>query len=79
MDLLVDQGGDVAVVDFLLLVGQHLERLEDGLQLLAGEVIAQRLGAIGQGGAAAVLAQHQVGLGEADVLGPHDLVGACAP
>ena len=45
------------------------------LQLLAGEMIAQRLGAIGQGRPAAVLAQHQVGLGEADVLGPHDLVG----
>ena len=39
-------------------------------------MIAQCLGAIGQGGAAAVLAQHQIGLGQAHVLGPHDLVGA---
>ena len=29
----------------------------------------------GQGGAAAVLAQHELGGGKADVLGPHDLVG----
>ena len=79
MDLLLDEGDDVAVVDVLLLVGQHLELLEDRLQLLVGEVVAQGLGAVGQGGAAAVLAEHQVGLGEADVLGPHDLVGASAP
>ena len=29
VDLLLDQGGDVGVVDFLLLVGQELELLED--------------------------------------------------
>ena len=34
-NLLLDQGGDVAVVDFLLLVGQLLELVEDRLQLLA--------------------------------------------
>ena len=76
---LLDQGGDVGVVDFLLLVGQLLELVEHRLQLLVGEVVAQRLGPVGQRGPAAVLAQHQVGLREADVLGPHDLVGASAP
>ena len=43
--------------------------------LLAGEAVAHGLGAVGQGGPAAVLAQHQVAHREADVLGPHDLVG----
>ena len=72
---LFDQRGDVGVVDFLLLVGQLLELVEHLLQLLAGEVVAERLGAVGQRGPAAVLAEHQVGLREADVLGPHDFVG----
>ena len=40
-NLLFAQRGNVAVVDFLLLVGQLLELLEHGLQLLAGEMIAR--------------------------------------
>ena len=34
-DLLLDQGRDVGVVDFFLLVGQDLELLEDRVELLA--------------------------------------------
>ena len=64
VNLLLDQGDDVAVVDFLLLVGQLLEFVEHGLQLLARQLIAQSLGPIGQRGPAAVLAQHQIGLRE---------------
>ena len=79
VQLLLDQGDDVAVVDFLLLVGQLFELVEHGLQLLAGELVAQRRGAVRQGRAAAVLAQHQVGRLEADVLGPHDFVRRAAP
>ena len=71
---LFDQRGDVGVVDFLLLVGQLLELVEHLLQLLAREVVAERLGPIGQRGPAAVFAEHQVGLREADVLRPHDFV-----
>ena len=67
---------DIAVVDFLFLVGQHFELLEDGLQLLAGEMVAERLGPIGERRPAAVFAEHEIGLGEADVLGPHDFVGS---
>ena len=37
VDLLLDQRGDVGVVDLLLLVGQDLELLEDRVELLAGE------------------------------------------
>ena len=39
-------------------------------------MIAQVRDALPQGVPAAVLAQHQVGLRQADVLGVHDLVGA---
>ena len=35
VDLLLDQGGDVGVVDLLLLVGQDFELLEDDVELLA--------------------------------------------
>ena len=62
VNLLLDQGDDVAVVDLLLLVGQLLELVEHRLQLLAGQVVAQGLGPVGERGPAAVLAQHQVGL-----------------
>ena len=79
VDLRLGQGLDVGVVDLLLAVGQHLEALEHLLQLLVVEMIAQIADALAQGVPAAVLAQHQFRLGEADVLGLHDLVGACAP
>ena len=50
-----------------------LERISNE-KLLTSEVVAERPGAVGQGGAAAVFAQHEVGFGEPDVFGPHDLV-----
>ena len=75
MHLFADKGHDVGVVDFLLLVGQNLERLEQAAELFAAEFEAQGLGAVGQGGTPAVLAQHQVAHREAHVLGMHDLVG----
>ena len=70
---------DVGVVDHLLAVGQRLEAVEDLLQLVLVEVVAQVEHALPQGVPAAVLAQHQFGLRQADVLGVHDLVGRAAP
>ena len=75
VNLLLHECGDVGVVNLLLLIGQGFELLEDGVELLAGEGVAHRLGAIGQRRPAAVLAHHQVAGREADVLGMHDLVG----
>ena len=68
MDLRLGQRLDVGVVDHLLAVGQRLEAVEDLLQLLVVEVIAQVEHALPQGVPAAVLAQHQLGLRQADVL-----------
>jgi hypothetical protein len=44
------------------------------MQLIVIEMVAQFGDAVAQGGAPAVLAQHQVGLWDADILGRHDLV-----
>ena len=46
--LLLHQGGNVGVVDLLLLVGQDLEHLEDLPHLLRGQRVAQGLDAGGQ-------------------------------
>ena len=75
LDVLLDQDDQVLVVDLLLLVGQRLEVVEQGLELLVVQVVAQLGHAVAQGVAAGVLAQDQVGLGDADLLGTHDLVG----
>ena len=68
MDLRLGQRLDVGVVDHLLAIGQRLEAVEHLLQLLLVEVIAQVADALPQGVPAAVLAQHQLGLRQADVL-----------
>ena len=73
--VLLDQDRQVLVVDFLLLVGQGLEVVEEGLELLLVQGKAQLGHPVAEGVAAGVLAQDQVGAGNADVLGPHDLVG----
>ena len=75
LDVLLDQDDQVLVVDFLLLVGQRLEVVEQDLELLLVQVVAQLVDPVAQGVAAGVLAQDQVGLGDADLLGTHDLVG----
>ena len=53
VNLLFDQGSNIAVVDVLLFVGQPLESLEDVLQLLGRQMKTQRASSIGQGGSAA--------------------------
>ncbi len=66
---------EVLVVDFLLLVGQCLEVVEQGFELLIGERVAHLGDPLPQGVAARVLAQDQVGPRHADVFWTHDLVG----
>ena len=51
---------DVAVVEFLLLVGQRLELLEHARELDIVELEAEFLDALAQRMPAAVLAEHQV-------------------
>ena len=63
LDVLLDQDDQVLVVDFLLLVGQRLEVVEQGLELLVGQRVAQLGHPVAQGVAAGVLAQDEVGLG----------------
>ena len=67
------QGDQVVVVDFLLGIGQRLEPHEDIRQLVVGQFEPQvpQLGP--QGGAARMLAHHQIGFGQADIGGAHDL------
>ena len=57
-----------------IVVGQILELIEHRFKLIGVEVISERFDAVGQRRAAAMLAQNQVRLSEADVLRPHDLV-----
>ena len=73
---LLAEGGDVAVVNLLLAVGEQLELVEHGLELLGVEFVAKGLGPVGERRPAAVLAEHEVGLLESHVFRPHDLVGA---
>ena len=75
MDFGFRQRFDVGVVDFLLAICQLLELLEDALELILVQVVAQILHAVAERVPATVLAQHQLRAGQADVLGPHDLVG----
>ena len=75
-ELLLAERRDVAVVDLLLAVGEQLEPLEDRLQLLRSELVAERLRPVGERGPATVLAKHEVGAFEPHVLRPHDFVGA---
>ncbi len=69
------QGFQIGVVDFLFLVCQRLERSEHLVGLGVVERIAHARQPVFQGVAAAVLAEHQFRLGDADILGMHDLVG----
>ena len=61
--------------DLLLLVGHVLEAAEGLVELLVGELVAELGQARAQRVPAAVLAEHEVALGEADVGGLHDLEG----
>jgi hypothetical protein len=65
---------DVAVEEFLLLVGQRLEIVEHAREFGIGQLEAEFLDALAQGRAAAVLAKHEIGAGHAHVVRPHDLV-----
>ena len=73
---LQNQRFDVAVEEFLLLVGQGLELLEDTGELGVAKLEAEFLDALAQCMSAAVLAEHERRAGQADVLRPHDFVGA---
>ncbi len=66
---------DVAVEEFLLLVGQRLEIVEDAGEFGVGQLESEFLDALAQGRAAAVLAEHEVRARHADVVRSHDLVG----
>ena len=74
-DALVDQGHDVLVEDLLLLVGQGLEADEGIVERIVADVVAQLLQLLLEGMPAGMLAHDEVGAEEADILGPHDLVG----
>ena len=67
---------DVAVEQLFLLVGEDLELLEHARELRVVELKAELLDALTQRMAAAVLAEHEVGAREPDILRSHDLVGA---
>ena len=66
---------DVAVEQLLLLVGERLEFLEHAVEFELVELEAQFLDPLAERVPAAVLAEHEVAARQADVLGPHDLVG----
>src|SRR5208337_1088017 len=63
-------GGDV----FHVLIDQRLEIVEDHLNLLVGQSVAQLGHAVAQRVPAGVLAQDEIGSRYTHVLGPHDLV-----
>src|SRR5262249_47489702 len=65
---------DVTVEQFLLLVGERLEFLEDAVELRIIELEAQLLHTIPEGVTAAVLAQNQMAARQPDILGPENLV-----
>ena len=65
----------VAVEHFLLLVGQSLEAGKHLVELGLARLMAEIGQALAQRVAAGMLAEHELGAREADVLGPHDLVG----
>ena len=73
--LLAADGHDVALGDVLLAVGQLLELFKGAVQLMLGQLKAQLLRVLAQGVPAAELAQHHPALGNAQLLGLHDLVG----
>src|SRR5271157_5754630 len=73
--VLLDQDRQVLVVDLFLLVGQRLEIVEEHLELLVGQSVAQLGHAVAQRVPAGVLAKHEIGSRYSHVLGPHDLVG----
>ena len=74
--LAFDQPLQVAVGDHVLGVGQRLRLGDHLVQLRVFQHVAQRAQAIGDRGAATVAAQHQLRILPADVLRPHDFVGA---
>src|SRR5690242_19231273 len=70
--------GDVAdllVAELLLVIAHRDEALVDDVHLRSGQVEAEVLAAIGQGVAAAVLAEHEAALRHAHRLRLDDLVG----
>ena len=73
--LLLDQRSNIRVGDILFAVGQDLELLEQAANLIVIQLKPERAGPVGQRCPATMLAQHQVGLVETDILRPHDLVG----
>jgi hypothetical protein len=78
-DVILDQDRQVLVVDRFLLVRRRLEVVEGRLELLVGEAISKLGNAVPQRVAARVLAEDQVGLGDADVLGTHGSRKSIAP
>ncbi len=69
------QGLDVAIKEFLLAVGERLEFLEHAVEFKFIELEAQLAHPVAKRVAAAVLAEHQIAVGQADILRTHDLVG----
>ena len=70
-----NQGFDVFVVDRLFLVGQGLDGLEHGLELVVAQGgVAQGLQLVAHGVAARMLADDKIGAGAADGLRGHDFV-----
>jgi hypothetical protein len=53
-----------------------LKRTKASAKRVVAEVVAHLVQLLAEGVAARMLAQHQVRFGQADILGPHDLVGA---
>ncbi|MPL94951.1 hypothetical protein SDC9_41114 [bioreactor metagenome] len=69
------QRDQILVIDLLLAVGERLEPHEDVVELVLGQIEAQILQLGAQRGAARMLAHRDVGLGDADIGGLHDLEG----
>ena len=68
------EGHEVAVLDRLLAVGEHLEGLEEVAQFLVRRLVAEFGEPLAEGVLTRVLAEHEGRLEHADRLGRHDLV-----
>ena len=66
----------VLVKDLFLFVGHFLEAGEEVVDIRIGKIVAQTFHLFTEGVAAGVFAQDQVAFVNADILGPHDFIGA---
>ena len=74
-DLVLDDGFEVLVVNFLFLIGDFFEPLKGAVEFVVGEMESHLLEPGFERVPAGMFAENEARLGPADVLRPHDLVG----